>query len=251
MAKNKLILNSDKTHLMIKTSSRKHNTNGDFGICLNTGTETILPQCEERLLGANLSNNLCWNTHIRESKSSLISNLTSRINALCKVSYYANFKTRKMVANGIVMSFLSYLIPLYGGCAEYLLTALQTLQNRAARHVTKSSWNTSASAMLSQIGWLNVRQMVAFHSLMLIFKAKQDHKPVYLHSQVSATFIVNTRLAVNNGMKENRRIKSSLGQQSFIPRSISQWNSVPWDIRGISNIAKFKRRVKEWMKKNF
>ena len=80
--------------------------------------------------------------------------------------------TRKMIANGIVMSYLTYLIPLYGGCPEYLLTALQVLQNRAARHVTKSSWATSSSAMLLQVGWLNVRQMIVFHSLVLLFKAK-------------------------------------------------------------------------------
>ena len=48
----------------------------------------------------------CWNNHIRESKASLISCLTSRINALSKVCHYSNFMTRKMVANGIVMSYL-------------------------------------------------------------------------------------------------------------------------------------------------
>ena len=144
----------------------------NFGIYLNTGTEIIQPQSEERLLGANVSNSLTWNTHIKDGKGSLISSLTSRINALFKVCQYSNFMTRKMIANGIVMSYLTYLIPLYGGCPEYLLTALQVLQNRAARHVTKSSWATSSSAMLLQVGWLNVRQMIVFHSLVLLFKAK-------------------------------------------------------------------------------
>ena len=152
MAKNKLILNSDKTHLLVMTSARKHHTHGDFGIFLNTGSEIIQSKSEERLLGANISNDLCWNTHIRESKGSLMSSLTSRINALSKVCQYSNFMNRKMVANGIVMSYFMYLIPLYGGCSEYLLTALQTLQNRAARLVTKSSWSTSSSVMLSQLG---------------------------------------------------------------------------------------------------
>ena len=178
-----------------------------------------------------------------------MSSLTSRINALSKVCQYSNFMTRKMVANGIVMSYFMYLIPLYGGCSEYLLTALQTLQNRAARLVTKSSWSTSSSVMLSQLGWLNVWQLVVFHSLMLIFKAKQDKKPVYLHSQISAPFKVNTRLAVNNGIRDTRRTKSTLGKQSFIPRSIMQWNNLPMDIRSISSMPKFKSRLKSWVKK--
>jgi hypothetical protein len=175
MDRNKLILNSDKTHLLVMTSARRHVNHHNFGIYLNTGAEIIQPQSEERLLGANVSNSLTWNTHIRDGKGSLISNLTSRINALFKVCQYSNFTTRKMIANGIVMSYLTYLIPLYGGCPEYLLAALQVLQNRAARHVTKSSWATSSSAMLLQVGWLNV-----FHSLVLLFKAKFERKPVYL-----------------------------------------------------------------------
>ena len=145
MARNKLILNSDKTHLLFMTSSRKHQIHQDYGISLNTGTEVIQPQSQERLLGATVSNSLSWNNHIMDSKTSLISCLTSRINAFSKVCQYSNFLTRKMMANGLVMSYLTYLIPLYGGCPDYLLSALQVLQNRAARLATKSNWGTSSS----------------------------------------------------------------------------------------------------------
>ena len=51
MTNNKLILNSDKTHLMIMTSAKKHSLHQDFGIFLDTGTEIIHPQSEERLSG--------------------------------------------------------------------------------------------------------------------------------------------------------------------------------------------------------
>ena len=41
MTKNKLILNSNKTHLLVMTSAKKHSTHQDFGIILDTGLETI------------------------------------------------------------------------------------------------------------------------------------------------------------------------------------------------------------------
>ena len=41
MAKNKLILNSDKTHLLVMTSARKHHTHGDFGIFLNPKVKNV------------------------------------------------------------------------------------------------------------------------------------------------------------------------------------------------------------------
>ena len=250
MDKNKLVLNSNKTHLMIMTSSKKHANHQDFGLFLDTGSEIILPQAEEKLLGVSLSNCLSWHKHIRDSDESLLQTLTSRVNALSKISQYTTFLTRKMVANGIIMSYLTYLIPLYGGCPEYLLSALQTLQNRAARIVTKSSWFTPTNIMLSQVGWLNVKQMITYHSLVLIFKAKQDRKPVYLYNQISTSFNFNTRLAVTNGINDQRRINSNLGKQSFLPRTVVLWNKLPPDIRSLTNLLKFKAALKPWVKEN-
>ena len=155
------------------------------------------------------------------------------------------------MANGLVMSYLTYLIPLYGGCPDYLLSALQVLQNRAARLATKSNWGTSSSRMLTQLGWLTVEQMIVFQSVMLFFKAKQSTKPAYLYDQISAKFNVNTRLGTNNGIRETRRLKSTLARKSFVPRTIGQWNRLPASIRNTSKIGKFREKLKSWVKENF
>ena len=68
MDNNKLFLNSDKTHLMIVTSSKAHSSHNDYEIKLNTGSEIIEPSPEERLLGANLTNNFLWKSHLRDHK---------------------------------------------------------------------------------------------------------------------------------------------------------------------------------------
>ena len=251
MAKNRLILNSDKTQLLVMTSARRHRIHENYGISLDTGSEIIQPQSEGSLLGATVSNSLSWNSHIRDSKSSLLSCLNSRINGLAKVCQYSSFKTRKMVANGLFMSYLTYLIPLYGGCPEYLLSALQILQNRAARLATKSSWYTASAHMLQQLGWLSVHQMIVFHSLVLVFKTKMKQRPVYLYSQVSAQFSVQTRLSVSHGIRETRRTQSELGRKSFFPRSINQWNSLPADVRSEPSLGKFRMKLKSWVRQHF
>ena len=94
MDRNKLVLNSNKTHLMIMTSSRKHANYQNFGLFLDTGSEIILPQDEEKLLGVSLSNCLSWHKHIRDSDKSLLQTLTSRVNALSKISQYTSFLKR-------------------------------------------------------------------------------------------------------------------------------------------------------------
>ena len=60
--------------------------------------------------------------------------LTGRINGLKKISRNATYNTRLMVANGVVMSKLVYLITVCGGAQQYLLNGLQVQQLTAARH---------------------------------------------------------------------------------------------------------------------
>ena len=120
MSMNRLALNTDKTHVLIITSAQQHNKHGNFGITLNTGAEIITPSEDERLLGAQVSNNFLWNDHIQGSDNSMVKMLTSRINALMKISWAADFKTRKMLANGLVMSRIIYVIQVYGSASEYL-----------------------------------------------------------------------------------------------------------------------------------
>ena len=70
---------------------------------------------------------------IREDKKSMSNILASRINALRKVS----ISVRKMIAEGIIISNIIYMITVYRACSEYLLTVLQVIQNTAARCVTR------------------------------------------------------------------------------------------------------------------
>ena len=149
------------------------------------------------------------------------------------------------------MSYIRYLAPLYGGCPDYLLTSLQILQNKAARLVTKSSWYTPASTMLKQVGWLNIRQMITYHSLIMIHKAKHGKKPSYIFDRVSSAFDVATRFAESNAIRENRTMKTQIGKESFLPRTIKDWNRLPADIRAASNHEKFKVGVKQWVQQHY
>ena len=158
------------------TNSYQHKRHQDFNITLDTGNEVIKADQTELLLGGHISNDFTWKEHIRDNKKSIIKKLSSSINILIQVCKIANFKTRKMVANGIIMSQIIYLIQAWGGCSDYLIAAIQVIQNRAARLVTKLDWYTSMSTLLNQCGWLSVRQLITYHSLLMIFKIKIDKK---------------------------------------------------------------------------
>ena len=76
----------------------------------------MIPSQTEKLLGCHISEDLKWKQHLLLGDESAIKELTSRVNGLCLISDRSTFETRLMVANGIILSKLSYLIQLWGGC---------------------------------------------------------------------------------------------------------------------------------------
>ena len=250
MAMNKLFLNSDKTHLLIMTSEYHHKRSGNFGIKLDTGSELISPSDNERLLGAQVSNNFTWNAHINGTEKSMCKQLTSRVNALSKISWSADFQTRKMVANALVMSRLVYVIQLYGNAKDYLLKSLQVLQNKAARTVTRSGWRTETSVLLRQIGWLSVKQLVVYHSLLLVFKINRDGKPGYLSEKLKKDFSYRTRQATGNCLVVQGTPDSDNTKTAFVHRTTIMWNNLPLNVRKIQVFLKFKHEVKNWVMRN-
>ena len=143
-----------------------------------------------------------------------------------------------------------YLIQLYGGCSEELLSALQVQQNRAARMVCKRPWKTSTKVLLQEIGWLNIKQMVAYYSTLNIYKTRQHESPKYIHNLISEPFKVKTRLAKTGGIKVTRQFKSKIGKSAFIPRTVDLWNEIPMEIRTENSKNKFSNKLREWVKLN-
>ena len=250
MSRNKLVLNSEKTHLLIMSSSMKHKKYDNFGIVLDTGQEMVEPVDNEKLLGCSISNNFKYDNHIRDNEKSMIKILNSRINALRKTSYIATFKTRKMIAEGIIMSNILYIITVYGSCSDYLLSLLQVVQNSAARCVTRLPWNTRVSVLLGQCGWMSVRQLVLFHTMVLTFKIKKDKKPEYLYKKMSCKFNYETRLASGNAIRTTEKIESDARRRSFVPRSTREWNAMPVKLRIIETVYEFKKELRTWILQN-
>ena len=161
-------------------SKNQHRSHGNFDIRLDTGADDMMePIACEKLLGGYISNDFKWNDQIKGKDGSIFKSVVSRINALKQISSFSSFKTRKMIANGAIMSKFLYPLQLWSGCPNYLLNLLQILQNRSARLVSNKDRYTPVKELLSSCGWLSIRQLVAFHRVLLLYKVNYDRKPKY------------------------------------------------------------------------
>ena len=79
MESNKLVINADKTHLLVMGTKRMNTSRQE--VKLIAGDHMILPSETEKLLGCNVHQDLKWKNHIMTNEHSLIRKLTSRVNA--------------------------------------------------------------------------------------------------------------------------------------------------------------------------
>jgi hypothetical protein len=219
--------------------SEKYNT------ILDTQAEIIEPSKCKKLLGCIIGQNLKFTEHIQNSDESMLRTLNKRLNGLKKVSK----NTRKMVANGIILSKILYLIPLWSGCESYLLNSLQIIQNKAARVVTKCGKRTPIKSLLSQYGWLSVAQLSVYHSLLLMYKILSTKSPLYLHTKLTGVqeakhyetrFVLNRKRNQSFILDKESQAGCDIAKKSFKYRATSQWNTLPVNIREEQTLKKFK-----------
>jgi hypothetical protein len=244
MHANKLVINPDKTHLMVM-GSKKH-TAARKEVSITASGHLIKPTDTEKLLGGQLHHLLDWNFHLRDYEGSLMGQLTSRINGLRRVCFNASFQTKLKVANGVFMSKLTYLITLWGGAQQYLLSALQVQQLTAARAVCGfGCWGWSKKRLLDKVGWLSVRQLIFYHTALQTIKTLRTGKPLDLYEAITSDYPYRTRSAASEQIRQDENLRRT----SFKYRARQTFNSVPVHVR-TGSLATVKKKLKHWVRTN-
>ena len=145
------------------------------------------------------------------------------------------------------MSKLVYLITLWGGAQQYLMNALQVQQLVAARAVCGvGCWRWSKRKLLDKVGWLSVRQLVFFHTVLQAHKTLKSGVPKPLHQALSGQYPYQTRRATSGMIRQGEEYKA---QSSFRYRATQCCNQVPASVR-VGTLATVKRKLKQWIKSN-
>ena len=172
-----------------------------------------------------------------------------------KISQHEDLRTRKMVAGGIVLSKLQYLLPLFGAAPDYLLRGLQVQQMAAARAVVGQRcmrWNNSK--ILNYLGWLHVKQMYVSSLLILTHKIVTSGKPVNIYNSIVTNYPYRTRSAAGLELRAwvgtvRARERTAITLRTFKYQSIAYYNSIPVSLRTYS-MDKFKGAAKKWARSN-
>ena len=92
--------------------------------------------------------NLSWNIQINE----LTKKIASGIGALKRVRSFVPVETLQLIFNSLVQPYFNYCCTVWDNWNKTLPEKLQKLQNRAARVVTFSSYDTNADVLIEKLG---------------------------------------------------------------------------------------------------
>ena len=174
MCSNQFKLNASKTHLLtVGTRERLNILNSRVEVTMDgVQLEESKEKCE-LMLGCDLEANLKWHVQVEN----FVKKQKKRLVGLASLKYVVPYHTRNTITLGMFNSVLVYCLPLFGGCDNAEVKAIQVLQNRAAQIVIHSPPRAERLPMFTKLKWLTVNQLITYHTLLTVFKIRQSGEP--------------------------------------------------------------------------
>ena len=148
---NRLTLNQSKTEFMLIGSRQRISTfNSSPSLTIND--VPIKQVSHTKSLGVHIDENLTWNVHIEK----LCKKVASGIGALKRIRPFVQPSTMQLIYNCLVQPYFDYCCVVWDSCGSTLANKLQKLQNRAARVLTSSNYDTNAEYLIEKLSWKNL-----------------------------------------------------------------------------------------------
>lgn len=235
----KLKLNDDKTIIMEIFSPRTASTLS--GSHLQVGEEYITLSETARNLGVVVDQHLSMHDHINKVCRSAYYHLRN----IARVRTVVPQMTAETLVHAFITSRLDYCNALLYGLPAYAIDQLQSVQNAAARVVTRSRKHDHITPILHDLHWLPVQQRISFKILMMTWRALNGLAPDYI-SELIIPYVPGRRLrsANDNLLAVPSSRLRTYGDRRFAHAAPTLWNALPLAVRGAQSLTLFKRLLK-------
>ena len=156
----------------------------------------------------------------------------------------------KTTVHAFISSRLDCSNVLYDGITNQLIRRLQSIQNAAARLVTRTARREHITPVLRELHWLPVVDRVRFKMATLAYRCLAGSCPPYLSEERKLTSSVATRRLRSSDERTccARRSQSRFGDRSFATSAPRIWNSLPSSLRSQElSYECFRRGLKSYL----
>ena len=235
---NKLSLNVAKTECMVIGSNQRLHSFSDEQINIEIDAKLITKVKEAKSLGVIIDEHLSWSNHI----DALSKKISSAIGALKRVRPFISEHTVLQIYQALILPHFDYCRSVWGDCNLTFSDKLQKLQNRAARAITRSSYDTSVSFLLNR---LNLDDLITRRQKLkptLMFKTINGLNPEYLHNLFS-TRSTRYNLRDSEAKFELPMPRTNYGKRAFCYSGALLWNKLPISLPKSDSLGYFKREI--------
>ena len=191
-----------------------------------------------------------WKSHFRQNftfrshTSAVCSSCVYHMQNLQRIHHHLDLDSAKLLATALVSSRLNYCSSLLYGIADIDLTQLQSVQNRLAHLVAKSTPFTHRFPLLRSLHWLPVRFRILLKINMLTYKTLHGKQPVHFHSMLATSIPSRLPRSNNENSLSVPRIKTNTGARACHSCAPSLWNNLPLSVCSANTVATFKKHLK-------
>ena len=207
------------------------------------GNTTVVCEPQVKNLGVIFDQVMSMRQHV---------NYTSRtarfyLRNICRIRRYIPEESCKLVVQSLVTPRLDYSNGLLYGIPKSAVSILQSVQNSAARIVTKTAPRENITPVLKELHWLPVDRIIEYKILLYAYKALNGLAPGYLCNMVELYAPDRVlRSASQNLLVVPRGKHCQYSMRTFAMAAATLWNSLNVRdrgnrIRGSPSLESFKK----------
>lgn len=246
MSNNFLSLNDSKSEVVCFSSRFKTS-----GPCINSiliGDIVVDTSSLVRNLGVMFDSNVTMSSQV----SGICRSASFSLWRLGKIRHLLDNKSTERLIHAFITSRLDYCNSVLFGLPDYQLQKLQSIQNSAARLVSRvrRTDDHHITSILRSLHWLPVGLRIQYKLLCIVFKCIYwDCAPSYLKELISLNVQGRYSLRGHNSLTLKVppvRTLKSYGDRAFLVSAPKLWNALPDNIRSVNLYETFKRRLKTY-----
>ena len=203
-----------------------------------------------KYLGAWFDENLNMKEHITKKCCASMINI-QRIKLICRYLTEDSVKTLMM---GLVISYLDYCNTVLAGLLDIDIKRMQCVQNIALKMILQRGQMDSSTQCLKELHCLLIRCRVKHKILTLVHKCLQGSAQGYLQELLSAG---ECRCDGLRSESDTRKLfiplvkRKTFAERLFAIQGPKLWNSLPLELRSVTNMDDFKKQLKTHLFSDF
>ena len=212
-------------------SCNQHLSN--FTDIINYGLDTLAPLKAVKVH----HNDQSW----MKSNLKCLINTISGIGALKRMRPFVPSSTLKYIYSSIIQPHFDYCCVVWDNCSKSSADKLQKLQNRAARMLTFSSYDTNADLLIKRLGWRKLDSQRKIQKVTMVYKSLNGLNPDYSQPLFNyRNSVINYTLRDTEGKLTIPMPRTNYLKNSFGYSGAELWNNLPIHVKQAVTLKQFK-----------